>query len=527
MMEKGSLTPWAKPASGDEKILIVDDDARVLDLLRITLTGRGFEVVVAASGEEALRRILSAQPDLVVMNTRLPGSDGLKILDEIRNTSGLAGLPVVLISSDATSGAKLQGFRHGADDYVSKPFSPRELILRIRKILDRVGESRVLQRRVRELETAVLSREKSLDETRGELRGRLFRVGSSIGELQRLSRANDMDELLSRFIAIVTSYLDIDVGALFLRDEAAGDLTCRTIRGWEHRSQQGLRISVAGPLAREISGATRPLSLQSVRSLPEMAGEAAHLLAAGLRYAHPVRGPDGVDGMICIGLVGGRSELDPVDVELLRALADAVDEAVGRQRSRSVLEGTFLETAGTLIGSLERCYPGFEGHSERVARHAAAVAEAHGCTPEEVRAIRLGALLHDLGLAGIYDHLGRRTHPLPTDDRRRLVEAPLRAAETLAAAGLLETVVGAVRHHHEHWDGSGYPEGLGAESIPIGARIVAVANAFDALTHERPHRPAFSIDEAVATLLGESGRVFDPQLVDLFLAVRVKEASPA
>ena len=144
-----------------------------------------------------------------------------------------------------------------------------------------------------------------------------------------------------------------------------------------------------------------------------------------------------------------------------------------------------------------------------------------------MEAVRLGAELHDLGLVEIYDRLGEQTYPLPQEDRIRLVEAPLKAAEAISGAGLLDAVAEIVRHHHESWDGSGYPEGLGAESIPIGARIVAIANSFDALTHDRPHRDAHSVDDAVATLVGEAGRSFDPDLVDTFVGILAKQESPA
>ena len=109
------------------------------------------------------------------------------------------------------------------------------------------------------------------------------------------------------------------------------------------------------------------------------------------------------------------------------------------------------------------------------------------------------------------------TRELEPSAREKLASAPARAATTIAETGPLARVAAVVRCHHEHWDGTGYPDGLGGESIPIGARIVAIANAFDAMLHERPYRAAMGPSDAIETLNLAAGREFDPELVDAFV----------
>ena len=121
-----------------ETILVVDDDARVVELLQITLTGRGYQVIVARDGATALGLVRERRPDLIVLDTRLPMTSGYTVLDTVRRDESLSHTPVVLISTDAATESRLQGLRLGADDYLVKPFSPRELIIRIRRILDRM-----------------------------------------------------------------------------------------------------------------------------------------------------------------------------------------------------------------------------------------------------------------------------------------------------------------------------------------------------------------------------------------------------
>jgi len=514
MARRGSISPRELAARNGEKILVVDDDHRVVDLLQITLSGRGFNVVTATHGEEALRRLTGARPDLVVMDTTLPRRNGLEVLAEIRKTAGVDRTPVILISSNTSSEAKLEGFRRGADDYVAKPFSPRELILRIRRILDRVEENQNLARRVRELEMIVARGEKALEESRADLRSRLFRVGSVISALQEVGQSRSLDDILTRVVTITVGYMDLEVAGLFLRDEA-GDFVCRELRGPEAASRRHLGFSGQGAIPEALGDDKRALSLEMIETLPELTTEVAPLRSAGIRYLYPIVTPDGLAGAIAVG--GASADPGGAEGDLIRAVARSVSVALTNQSAVETLQQSFLETSSLLIRSLEAHHTGLEGHTDRVANSAIALARRHGLSDADVDTVRLGAQLHDLGLVEIYEYLDRPTRELEPSAREKLTSAPARAATTIAETGPLARVAAVVRCHHEHWDGTGYPEGLGGESIPIGARIVAIANAFDAMLHERPYRAAMGPSDAIETLNLAAGREFDPELVDAFV----------
>jgi response regulator RpfG family c-di-GMP phosphodiesterase len=500
-----------------EKILVVDDDARVLDLLQVTLSGRGFSVVTASNGDEAVRRVGLARPDLVVLDVDLPRRSGIEILEEIRGQASFESLPIILISSNSSSEAKLQGLRSGADDYIAKPFSPRELILRIRRILDRVEEATDLTRKVRSLEGQVARGEKALEESRASMRRRLFRVGSVLTALQEVGQARHPDDLFARFVSIAVGHLDLGVTSLLLLDEERDVFECKAGRGCAMSRQTELTFRRGGALAGVLAAAQRSLSLVSAESVPEASAEVLRLRATGIDYLHPIR----VEGALRGAIGYSHSTEAPAgssESELIAAVARSVEVALVNQQAMAAMQRSFLETSSLLIRSLEERHCGLAGHSDRVARTAHALAKHAGLSERESEIVRLGAQLHDLGLVEIYEDLDRADAALDEDARRQLAEAPVRAALTISEAGPLEAVAGIVRHHHEHWDGTGYPDGLGGESIPIGARIVAIANAFDALTHERPHRPALSVREALDLIASEAGREFDPELVQEFLS---------
>jgi len=516
--EKSGAQANRMMAREGEKILVVDDDARVLDLLQVTLSGRGFTVVTAANGEEAVRRIAHARPDLVVLDVDLPRRNGIEVLEELRNQAAYEKLPVILISSNSSSEAKLQGLRSGADDYIAKPFSPRELILRIRRILDRVEESIDLKRKVRTLEGQLARGEKVLEESRASMRRRLFRVGSVLSALQGVGQAKSPDDLFTRFVSIAVGHLDLGVTSLLLLDDARGQFECKAGRGCAMARQTELTFRQEGALAQFLAGAARAVSLASLETLPEASAEVLRLRATGIEYLHPIRVEGELRGAIgyCHDpeATGGSAE-----TELIAAVARSLEVALTNQRHLAAMQRSFLETSSFLIRSLEERHRGLAGHSDRVARTAHGLARRIGLDEHEADVVRLAGQLHDLGLVELYEELDRPDTSLADDARRQVQEAPVRAALTLSEAGPLEVVATIVRHHHEHWDGTGYPDGLGAESIPIGSRIVAIANAFDALTHERPYRPAYSVRQALDFIAADAGREFDPDLVQAFLAL--------
>ncbi len=160
------------------------------------------------------------------------------------------------------------------------------------------------------------------------------------------------------------------------------------------------------------------------------------------------------------------------------------------------------------------------GHCERLARYGVAIGKALGVDTTMLRVLRLGGYLHDLGKIAVRDHILLKPGPLEPDERERMRIHPGKGADLVLGLRSLEAVRPIMRHHHERWDGSGYPDGLKGEAIPLGARIISVVDVYDALHTTRPYRPALSHDEAVTVLSRETDAGFwDPRVVATFLEV--------
>ena len=173
----------------------------------------------------------------------------------------------------------------------------------------------------------------------------------------------------------------------------------------------------------------------------------------------------------------------------------------------------FLGTIKALAAAIDEKDPYTRGHSERVSRLSLLMARSLGLGSREIRNVQIGSLLHDVGKIGIDDRILRKPSVLTEDEYRYMKQHPEKGASMLAPIKNMKEINPAVRHHHERWDGGGYPAGLRGEEIPLIARIVNVADTFDAMTTNRPYQKAMSLEKAVTRLKELSGTAHDPQLV--------------
>jgi HD-GYP domain-containing protein (c-di-GMP phosphodiesterase class II) len=225
-------------------------------------------------------------------------------------------------------------------------------------------------------------------------------------------------------------------------------------------------------------------------------------------------------------------------VALLLARAHAVAHGV-RRAADVVLQGRVAELAARLHSpraeiearvveslrlAIEGNQPHLAGSGDRIGRLAALLAQRAGLDDVTRDQVYIAALLRDVGQLGIDRAIFDRSRALRESELAVVQQHPALGETILASLGFLESASRIVRAHHERWDGTGYPDGVSGEKIPLGARILAVADAYQAMTSERPYRTAFSAQDAVRTIIDASGHAFDPKIVDAFAALA--ESSP-
>lgn len=211
-------------------------------------------------------------------------------------------------------------------------------------------------------------------------------------------------------------------------------------------------------------------------------------------------------------------------IENHRLLEEVLLDARMLERSNEELRQAYEETLEGWARALELRDSDTEGHTRRVADLALKIGERMGFTENQLVHLKRGALLHDIGKMAVPDHILGKEGPLNDDEWAIMRRHPIDAYEMLSKIKYLRPALAIPCSHHERWDGSGYPQGLQGEDIPLPARIFAVVDVWDALISDRPYRTARTIDETIEYLRANAGTLFDPEVIEAFLSIVNEES---
>jgi putative two-component system response regulator len=339
------------------------------------------------------------------------------------------------------------------------------------------------------------------------------KAGELIEVVQELSGAQSLEEVQRVVRTAARSLVDADGATFVLRDDdhcyyadedAISPLwkgqrfpleSC--ISGWAMLNRHPAVIPDIYADERIPHDAYRPTFVQSLVMVP-------------IRQADP------------LGAIGcywaERRQPGAAEVRLISALADATAVAIESVYAYNNLQVAHEETLIRLALAAEFRGDGTIEHTQRVARVAALIAERAGADEEEVERIRQAAPLHDIGKLAVPESVLLKPGPLDPNEREAIEQHPGAGASILAGSrsDTLKTAAEIAHSHHEDWDGGGYPHGLSGEEIPFAARVTAIADVFDALTHERSYKEAWPLDVARDEISSLAGRKFDPELCSIF-----------
>jgi putative nucleotidyltransferase with HDIG domain len=218
-------------------------------------------------------------------------------------------------------------------------------------------------------------------------------------------------------------------------------------------------------------------------------------------------------------LAGRERESSDKELQLERYAADLRETFKEERARREELRRSYMATVRALSNAVEARDAYTSKHAERVAAYALEIGSSLGITLSDSEEIEFGFLLHDIGKVAIADAILYKPGALTEKERALMEQHPLIGAEIVQGIEFLGTAAEVVRSHHERWDGTGYPDGLAGEEIPLAARVFSVADVLDALTTERPYRPASELEVARRMITEEAGRQFDPRVVEAFNSI--------
>jgi HD-GYP domain-containing protein (c-di-GMP phosphodiesterase class II) len=334
-----------------------------------------------------------------------------------------------------------------------------------------------------------------------------------------LTQMTSLDELLQTLLNEVVSVLEAQRGAIILADDATGVLHLRAASAGSDRDtlhrcySQTLaeRCFVEGEslLCEDVSAEA---TLADVRSVAT--GAMTSIICV------PLRSPRQRLGVLHLDRGPLQEPFTRDDFDLADAVACYVSVGIESAKMLEQQRALFLQAATTLAQTVEMRDEYTGNHTQRVTAYALMLADELGLTPAEKQQIQIATPLHDIGKIAVSDEILRKPGRLSKDEFEEMKAHVVKGAGLLANIPGLGPMLPIVRSHHERWDGKGYPDGLQGNEIARVARVVAVADTFDAMTSDRPYRPALSLDEAFAELQAWSGSHFDPECVAAFLRLR-------
>lgn len=327
-----------------------------------------------------------------------------------------------------------------------------------------------------------------------------------------LKHTSDEDRLCELAVSRVGHALEADNGSIMLLMPGDEHLRIAAALGLPEMIRL-TAVSVGNSPAGQVIRSRKPLRLT---------GESASSIHRNFHRPYsaviaPLCAGQRVLGAISLNILSPEREFTESDLQLLAVAANRVGVALENAELTRRQKGYFLQTVKALIYAIETKDPYTAGHCERVAEYSLVIATATNRSSDEMEDIRLAALLHDLGKVGVPGEILSNTRPLSEDEFAAIRTHTDRAFAIAAAAGLPPQVAQAIRHHHERVDGKGYPDGLSGQLIPLEARIIAVADVYDAMTTGLPSRSASTHEVAIAELVRVSGSQIDPSLVGAFI----------
>ncbi len=467
------------------RVLIVDDEKVIREILADFLSLEGFQVAVAQDGVVALEQLSQTPFDMVISDLKMPNMGGLELLEHIQKE--YEDVLTVIMTGFGTVETAIEAMKKGAYDYILKPFKVEEVVHIVQRGFEK---QRLISENIR-----------------------LREIISLHALSEQLQASLSLEEMVESTLSACIKNAKIDLVAFYLRNKETREFE-------ENNYMSGPNA----PAGADLGQIDFPAVLTEVEKRGSLL---SHQNNIAQYFVSP---PEGITSFLCIPMVARRRTLgllvfhsyatDSAFTEGQRKLtsmlgsraAAAVDNALLYRN----LQLTFEQTIQGLARAIEAMDTYTAGHSDRVTTYAKLIAEELGESQEQTELIAQASILHDIGKLGCRANLNKPGKL--TEEEYEIFKAhPSFGRDILQPITFLKSIIPGVQHHHERWDGRGYPLKLKEEKIPKIARILSVADSYDAMTSDRAYRRAMKHSVAIQELKRCTNSQFDPTMVTAFL----------
>jgi len=493
------------------KILVVDDESGILDVTEGFFERKGYRIYTAGNGENALAIVNREKIDCVFTDINMPVMDGLELAEQIRQIDST--LPVVVMTGYPSLENTIQTLKNGVVDYLIKPVNLEQMELTLRRIL-----------RERELfvENLILKEEV-------ERRERLRQLNNEL--VKKVEEVNTLNLVMEDFAAIDSSYEIFNKVVRLGVEELKADLVFFHVYSEQDSSlvlvdkadaknkKYPASYSIDIPeqektfIIESLGSNHTPCLIADAVGIPSMEGQVHSFMVAPLKIR------DKIFGVVSAYIFQEPRFFGEQDIYYLSFITQKAASGIENIALYENIYENLFSTLFAFVTALEVRDLYTRKHSARVARFAQIIAEEMGCTEEELDIINVAGSLHDIGKIGIRDDILLKPGRLTEDEYEKIKEHPAIGAEIISKLGLWGREAQIIRHHHERFDGTGYPDGLKGGQIPKLARILSVADSYDAMASDRAYRKKIDKNVVIGIIIKNSGTQFDPEVVDVFLRV--------
>jgi response regulator RpfG family c-di-GMP phosphodiesterase len=469
------------------RVLVVDDERVIREILSDFLSMEGYVVRAVEDGQQALEELEQRSYNLVITDLKMPRLGGLELLEEINRRS--LNVLTVIMTGFGTVETAIEAMKKGAYDYILKPFKVEEVI-------------HIVQR--------------GLEKQRLQLENIQLKEALSIYTMSEvLTKTLALDRILEIIVDTALNESGADAASLLLLDPESGRFELKLRRSPDDSSGQAAEELVLPEILAHFREDRQVLyhgnRASRFFSNPTLSQRVISFISVPLKIRLEI------SGMLNLYSFTRGKKFSEGQRKMLSILADRASSAIDNARLFRNLQDSFQQTIQGFARAMEAKDPYTRGHSDRVMMYAEMIARGLGLAEAEQRKLCTAALMHDVGKIGIPLDALNKPQKLTREEYEVFKQHPDKGRRILEPIEFLRDVVPAVLHHHEQFDGTGYPRGLKGEAIPLHARILAVADTYDAMTSDRAYRKALSHEIAIAELRRCAGTQFDPRIVAVFI----------
>ncbi|MEA5000674.1 MAG: GAF domain-containing protein [Endomicrobiaceae bacterium] len=333
------------------------------------------------------------------------------------------------------------------------------------------------------------------------------------------------EELTQAVVDTACSLIHSDLASLMLLN-ANNELNIISSRGLSPKVVESTKIKIGEGIAGRVISTGKHIFVENIETdIRFLRPNDAERYISKSFISVPLRVKNKVIGVLNINSPKTKKQFDDRDVKLLTILADQAAMTLDNMELFNNLQSFYFEMVQTLARAIDAKDSYTYDHADRAGKYAKAIAKKMNLPYTIVRHVEYAALMHDIGKIGIADNILSKPGKLSDEEQEVIRKHPSIGHRIIAPVQFLMPVAPMVLYHQEWFDGSGYPEGLSGEEIPLGARIVAVIDAYDAITSNRPYRKALTQEAAINELKKGSGKQFDPKIVDIFINILSQETN--